>query len=239
MMIIWRCLRVVYGAAAVMVVAVLLASVPAYGQLGGLFGFTEDQEVELGRRAALEFEREFPLLDDPDVVAYIEKIGRKLVAVSGRTNISYTFKVVDAEQVNAISLPGGYVYVFRGLILAADEESELAGVMAHEVGHIVARHGVEQLKRGQLFGLGAAVFGQILGGGAKSGSGPSIGELAVNLIGTGAYRSFSREAETEADRLGVRILYDAGYTPTSFVTFLDKLDARKGRDPLSLRRCSG
>lgn len=235
MMIIWRCLRVVYGAAAVMVVAVLLASVPAYGQLGGLFGFTEDQEVELGRRAALEFEREFPLLDDPDVVAYIEKIGRKLVAVSGRPNISYTFKVVDAEQVNAISLPGGYVYVFRGLILAADEESELAGVIAHEVGHIVARHGVEQLKRGQLFGLGAAVFGQILGGGAKSGSGPSIGELAVNLIGTGAYRSFSREAETEADRLGVRILYDAGYTPTSFVTFLDKLDARKGRDPLSLR----
>ncbi|MCH7645999.1 MAG: M48 family metalloprotease [Nitrospinae bacterium] len=156
MMIIWRCLRVVYGAAAVMVVAVLLASGPAYGQLGGLFGFTEDQEVELGRRAALEVEREFPLLDDPDVVAYIEKIGRKLVAVSGRANIPYTFKVVDLEQVNAISLPGGYVYVFRGLILAADEESELAGVMAHEVGHIVARHGVEQPKRSQLFGLGAA-----------------------------------------------------------------------------------
>ncbi|MFQ5893239.1 MAG: M48 family metallopeptidase, partial [Nitrospinota bacterium] len=223
------------GALGVVVVVVLLAAGAANGQVGGLFGLTEGQELELGRRASFEIERKLQLLDNPLVVGYVENLGRKLVDVSGRPTIPYTFKVVDAKEVNAFALPGGYVYVFRGLLLAADEESELAGVMAHEVGHVVARHGVEQLRRAQLFSLGAAVFGQLLGGGGQAQSGPNIAELAVSLIGTGTYLSFSREAEAEADRLGVRMLYDAGYTPESFVTFLEKLEARRGRDPLSLR----
>lgn len=225
------------GALAVVVaVAVVLTSGVAYGQLGAFFGLSDEQEIELGRRAAEEVERQFPLVTNRHVVSYVEDLGRKLVAASGRTNIPYTFKVIDSEQVNAFALPGGYVYVFRGLLQAADEEGELAGVMAHEVAHVVARHGVEQLRRSQLFGLGAAVFGQILGGrGGEPGAGPNIAELAIGLIGTGAYRSYSREAEAEADRLGVRILYDAGYAPTSFITFLGKLEARQGRNPVIMQ----
>jgi Zn-dependent protease with chaperone function len=212
----------------------MVTSGVAYGQLGGLFGFTDEQEIELGRRASLEIEQKLTLLNDQHVVTYIEDLGRKLVAVSGRPNIPYTFKVVDGEEVNAFALPGGYVYVFRGLIQAADYESELVGVIAHELGHVVARHGIEQLKRAQIIGLGATVFGQILGGGQESGQGPSMAEMAVGLVGTGAYLSYSREAEAEADKLGIRILYDAGYDPSSFVTFLEKLEARQGRDPTGI-----
>ncbi len=215
-------------------VALLTTAGAAYGQLGALFGFTEEQELELGRQASVQIEQKLTLLEDPNVVRYVDDLGRKLVAVSGRSDIPYTFKVVDGKEVNAFALPGGYVYVFRGLIQAADYESELAGVMAHELGHVVARHGLEQLKRAQLIGLGAAVFGQILGGGREAGQGPSVAELAINLVGTGAYLSYSREAEAEADRLGVRILYDAGYEPSSFVTFLEKLESRQGRDPTGI-----
>lgn len=206
----------------------------ARAQLGALFNLTDEQEIELGKQASEEVERKMPPLSDPNIVRYIENLGGRLVAVSGRTSIPYTFKVVDGNDVNAFALPGGYVYVYRGLIMAADTESELAGVMAHEVGHIVARHGVEQLKRAQLFGLGAAIFGQIIGGGGEAGQGPSMAELAISLVGTGAYLSYSREAETEADQLGVRILYNAGYAPQSFVTFLDKLEARQAQDPTGI-----
>lgn len=234
-MVRWRRAWAAVVSLGALLLAVMLAAGAAYGQLGGLFGLSDQQEVELGRQAAQEVERQLPLVTNRHVVSYVEDLGRKLVAVSGRANIPYTFKVVDAEQVNAFALPGGYVYVFRGLLQAADEESELAGVMAHEVAHVVSRHGVEQLRRSQLFGLGAAVFGQILGGrGEATGAGPNIAELAIGLIGTGAYRSYSREAEAEADRLGVRILYDAGYAPTSFITFLEKLEARRGGDPLAM-----
>jgi Zn-dependent protease with chaperone function len=214
--------------------AVLLIWGVAYGQLGGLIGFTEEQELELGRRASLEVEQKLTLLNDPHVTTFVEDLGRKLVAVSGRQSIPYTFRVVDGKEVNAFALPGGYVYVFRGLIAEADYESELAGVMAHEMGHVVARHGMEQLKRAQLLGLGAAIFGQILGGRSESGQGPSMAEMAIGLVGTGAYLSYSREAEAEADRIGVRMLYDAGYEPASFVTFLEKLEARQGRDPTGI-----
>lgn len=222
--------RVVFFALAV----ILAASGLAYGQLGGLFGFSDEQEIELGRRASLEIEQKLTLLNDQHVVSYVEDLGRKLVAVSGRPDIPYTFKVVDGKEVNAFALPGGYVYVFRGLLEAADYESEVAGVMAHEMGHVVARHGIEQLKRAQLIGLGSAIFGQIVGGGQESGQGPSLGEMAIGLVGTGAYLSYSREAEAEADKLGVRMLYDAGYDPSSFVTFLEKLEARQGRDPTGI-----
>jgi Zn-dependent protease with chaperone function len=206
----------------------------AAGQLGGLFGLTEQQELELGRRASWQIERKIRLLEDPDVARYISQVGQKLVAVCPRPDIAYTFKVVDSRKVNAFSLPGGYVYVYRGLIEAADTESELAGVIAHEIAHIAARHSVEQLQRARLMNLGVAIFGELLGLAGPGGAAPSIAELAVTLIGTGAYLSYSREAEAEADRIGVQMLYDADYTPESFVTFLEKLEARRRREPLLL-----
>ena len=154
--------------------------------------------------------------DEKDLPSYVNKVGQKLVAVSETPNEKFTFTVLDSPVINAFALPGGYVYITRGLAALASNEAELAGVLAHEIGHVVARHSAQRYSRGMIT--------QILAGGLSA----AIGNGAGQIIGTGAnayLKSFSREHELEADMLGIRYITRAGYDPDAMATFLEKLRA--------------
>ncbi len=209
---------------------VLVLPLPVAAQLFG--GISEAQEIELGREAATMIEADLQLLDDQRVGDYVSRLGQALVARSGRADLSYAFRVVDSPEINAFALPGGFIYVHRGLVEAAENESELAGVLGHEIGHVVARHGVSQMQRAQIANLGLGVLGSLLGRGRAA----SIGNMAGELVAGGTFMKFSRDAEREADQLGARNMVDAGQPPRGMITFFEKLDALRESDPNAVER---
>ncbi|WP_417828551.1 M48 family metalloprotease [Thalassospira sp.] len=176
-----------------------------------------EQEKQIGSQEHPKMVKEFGgEYTEKDLQAYVTEIGEKLVAVSETPNEKFTFTVLDSPVVNAFALPGGYVYITRGLAALATNEAELAGVIAHEIGHVVARHSAQRYSRG--------VLTQILAGGLAV----AVGNGAGDLIGAGAsayLKSFSREHEFEADMLGIRYITKAGYDPQAMATFLQKLRA--------------
>lgn len=176
-----------------------------------------EEEKQLGAQEHPKMVKEFGgTYTEKDLQSYVTEIGQKLVAVSETPNEKFTFTVLDSPVVNAFALPGGYVYITRGLAALASNEAELAGVIAHEIGHVVARHSAQRYSRG--------VLTQILAGGLSV----AIGNGAGDLIGAGAnayLKAFSREHEFEADMLGVRYITRAGYDPDAMATFLEKLRA--------------
>ncbi len=175
------------------------------------------QEAEVGAKEHPKILKEFGgSYDAKDLPTYVSEIGNKLGAVTETPDQKFTFTVLDSPIVNAFALPGGYVYVTRGLLALASNEAELAGVLAHEIGHVVARHSAQRYSRG--------VLTQVLAGGLSA----AIGNGAGEVIGMGAnayMQSFSREHEFEADKLGVRYLSRAGYDPAAMASFLKKLRA--------------
>jgi len=184
-----------------------------------------EKEVALGRYLAAEIDREAKFVDDPAITEYVNRVGQNIVLHSD-AKVPFTIKVIDSDEVNAFALPGGFFYVNKGLILAADNEAELAGVMAHEIAHVAARHAVENQAKATLaeYGLiGASIF---LGG---------IPGLIINNAGPFAallgFMKFSRDAETEADKLGVQYLYAAGYDPNALATMFEKLAAKNKKKP--------
>ena len=197
----------------------LLLSSPADAQLLG--PLSEAEEVEVGRTAAAEIEKGLQLLADDVVTSYVSDLGQSLAARSQRSALTYQFKVVDSAEINAFALPGGFIYVNRGLIEAAENEDELAGVLGHEIAHVVARHGAEQVQRAAYANLGLSVLGAILG----DGTGARIGQVAVEMATAGTFMRFTRDAEREADRLGVENVAAAGHDPRGMITFFEKLDA--------------
>ncbi len=215
-----------------MAAVVALPALPttAGAQLFG--GVSQEQEIELGREAATLMEQDLRLLEDQTVGDYINGLGQALVARSGRSDLPYTFTVVDTGEINAFALPGGFIYVHRGLIEAADNESELAGVLGHEIGHVVARHGVDQMQRAQIANVGLSVLGSLLGRGRTA----TIGNMAAELVAGGTFMKFSRDAEREADQLGARNVADAGHTPRGMITFFETLDALREHDPNAVER---
>ena len=219
----WRKMFTVVG-------LVLALPLPVAAQLFG--GISEAQEIELGREAATMIEADLQLLDDQRVGDYVSRLGEALVARSGRADLSYAFTVVDSPEINAFALPGGFIYVNRGLIEAAENESELAGVLSHEIGHVVARHGVGQMQRAQIANLGLGVLGSLLGRGRAA----SIGNMAGELVAGGTFMKFSRDAEREADQLGARNMADAGQSPRGMITFFEKLDTLRDSDPNAVER---
>ncbi len=183
--------------------------------------YTVQQDVQLGREAAQQAEKEFPILNDRDSTAYLQEVGRRLVnAIPPQfqhSEFSYFFKIVDASDINAFALPGGPMYVNRGMIERSESEGELAGVMAHELAHVALRHGTAQATKGSSAGGILAQVGQI---GAIIGGGIIAGEAGAQLggqlgaLGAAAYLTkFSREYETEADVLGSQMMARAGYDP--------------------------
>src|SRR5260221_6767980 len=187
--------------------------------------YSLEKETALGKQLAQEVERSSKLIDDPVVTEYVNRVGQNLVRNSD-ARVPFTIKVIDSDEVNAFALPGGFFYVNKGLILAADNEAELAGVMAHEIAHVCARHAMENEAKMRALDYGL-LAGMILGGGI-------IGNVLYNtggMVEGMAFLKFSRAAEEEADRLGVQYMWAAGYDPNAMATMFEKLEAKNKKKP--------
>jgi predicted Zn-dependent protease len=184
----------------------------------GVNFYSYDREMALGRDLSRQVEATSKLVTDPIVTEYVNRIGQNLVRNSD-ARVPFTIKVLDNEEVNAFALPGGFFYVDSGLILAADNESELAAVMAHEIAHVAARHATKNMTRSEIWNL-ASIPLMFIGGPA----GYAIAEVASIAVPM-SFLKFSRDAEREADMLGLQYDYAAGYDPQAFVQFFEKLNA--------------
>jgi predicted Zn-dependent protease len=190
----------------------------------GMNFYSLEKEISLGKQLAQDVERNSKIVDDPIISEYVNRVGQNLVRNSD-SKVPFTIKLIDAQEVNAFALPGGFFFVNTGLMMRAESESELAGVMAHEIAHVAARHGTRQATRGQVINL--ATIPLIFMGGW---TGYGIRQAAGFAIPVGFLR-FSRKMEEEADFLGVQYLYKAGYDPTAFIDFFEKMKADEKRKP--------
>jgi predicted Zn-dependent protease len=195
----------------------------------GMNLYSLEREIALGKQAAQEVEKTSKMINDPVVTEYVNRVGQNLVRNSD-AKVPFTIKVIDSDEINAFALPGGFFYVNSGLILRADEEAELAGVMAHEIAHVAARHGTKSATKGQLMQL-ATIPLILLGPGGWAGYGLYEG---LNLAIPIGYLKFSRDAEREADFLGLQYMYKAGYDPNAFVSFFEKIEAEERHHPGSI-----
>lgn len=196
----------------------------------GWLGGSREKEIALGRQLAAQVEQQAKMVEDPMITEYVNRVGQNIV-LNSDAKIPFTIKVIDSDEVNAFALPGGFFFVNKGLIVAADNEAELAGVMAHEIAHVTARHAMENSGKGSLINYGL-LAGIIFTGGIG-------GAILQNTAGIGqalAFLSFSRGAEREADSLGVQYLYAAGYDPTAMSTMFEKLASKNKKKPGSVAR---
>jgi predicted Zn-dependent protease len=191
--------------------------------------YSVDSQIRMGKEYSQQVEASSKLITDPTITEYVNRIGQNLVRNSD-AQVPFTIKVLESDDVNAFALPGGFFYVNSGLILAADNEAELAGVMAHEIAHVAACHVARENTRGQLMNL-ASIPLIFVGGG--------IGYAVRNVVGIGVpmgFLKFSRGFETEADYLGVEYLYKAGYDPQAFTAFFEKVQALEKKKPGTLAK---
>ena len=198
-------------------------------KMGGLDWYSIESEIKLGKQFAMQIEQSMKLIQDPVINEYVNRIGQNLVRNSD-AKVPFTIKVVDADEINAMALPGGFFYVNSGLILAADDEAELAGVMAHEIAHVCARHATRGATRSQLANI-LTIPLIFVGGG--------IGYAAREVAGIGlplTFLAFNRGFEAEADHLGVQYMYKAGYDPNEFVNFFEKVQAQEKKKPGTLSK---
>ena len=190
----------------------------------GVNFYSLEKEIALGKQLAQEVERQAKIIDDPVIAEYVNRVGQNLVRNSD-AKVPFTIKVIDSEEINAFALPGGFFFVNSGIVLNAESEAELAGVMAHEIAHVAARHGTRQATRGSIINyasLPLIFMGGWTGYAIRQGAG-----LAIPL----GFLTFSRGFENEADVLGIQYLYKAGYDPTAFVDFFEKIQSKEKKKP--------
>jgi predicted Zn-dependent protease len=182
-----------------------------------------EEEWQLGNQLSADIARQMPMVNDAAANAYVTRVGREVVAQTELANLPWQFHIVDDPAINAFAIPGGHVYVNRGLITSASNASELAGVIAHEVSHVVARHSTEQISRQYgLSALASVVLGQ----------NPAVyQQILAQIVAGGTLARYSRAAEQEADELGVRYMASAGYNPRGMVTMFQTLMSRQEREP--------
>src|SRR5437764_806351 len=191
--------------------------------------YSVEGEIRMGKEYAQQIEQSMRMVNDPVVTEYVNRIGQNLVRNSD-AQVPFTIKVIDSDDVNAFALPGGFFYVNSGLILAADEEAELAGVMAHEIAHVAARHATRQMTRSQWANIGTIPL-IFVGGG--------IGYAVRSAAGLGlplTFLTFSRGFEAEADYLGLQYMYKSGYDPNAFISFFEKIQAKEKKKPGTLAK---
>jgi predicted Zn-dependent protease len=204
-------------------------SLASVGPAAAINLFSVDQDAQIGRQAARDAERQLPMVRDGSVEGYLNAVVRRLSAVAPGPRFDYHARVVNAADINAFSLPGGPIYVNRGLIEAVRNEGELAGVVAHEMAHVAQRHGTAQVTKAYGAQLGLGLLAGVLGGrDQRIGMGEQIvGSLGLNAL----FMKFSRNAENEADRVGAQMMARAGYDPMAMASFFDLLAAQERRDP--------
>ena len=209
--------------------AVLAVSLVSAAPAAAVNLFSVQQDVQAGRQAASQVERQMPILRDAQVTSYVNAIVRRLAAQAGGPEFAYQAKVVNSREINAFALPGGYIYVNRGLISAARSEAELAGVLAHEIAHVAERHGTEQATKAYGAQAGVGLLAQVLGGRDRR---LGVAEQVIGSLGVNAaFMKFSRNAEHEADHVGAQIMSRAGYDPMAMATFFDLLQASEAQQP--------
>jgi beta-barrel assembly-enhancing protease len=196
----------------------------------GVNFYSIEKEIALGKQLAQEVERQAKIINDPVVAEYVNRLGQNL-ARNSDAKVPFTIKVIDSNQVNAFALPGGFMFVNSGLILKASNEAELAGVMAHEIGHVAARHGTKEATRAAL--INYATIPLIFMGGGWAGYG--IEEAASAAVPI-AFLKYSRSMEAEADLLGLEYMYKAGYDPECFVDFFEKIETLERTKPSAVSR---
>src|SRR5437867_4834981 len=190
--------------------------------------FSTQDDVQVGQQSAAQAEQQLPILRDANVQQYVDRIGQRLAANAGGPGFQYQFHVVNASDINAFALPGGFVYVNRGVLDQAHNEGEVAGVLAHEISHVSLRHGTHQASKAYLAQAGIGILGGLLGrGGNPSQVFQVIGGLGMNAL----FLKFSRDIEYQADTVGAQIMARAGYDPRSMADFFQVLRAQQKSDP--------
>lgn len=195
----------------------------------GINLFTPEQDIQLGKQNAQQAEKQIQMLNDPKVDEYLNRLGKKLAEKAPGYKYPFQYKCVNDGAINAFALPGGYIYINRGTIEAADTEAQLAGVMAHETSHVALRHGTNQATKAQLTSVPFAILGGMVGGDSAAGL---LAQLAAGFSLNSILLKYSRTDESQADILGTQILYDSGYDPRAMAQFFEKLNAEtKGKQP--------
>jgi len=184
------------------------------------------EEVEIGRQVAAEVESQERLLKDKSVQTYVNNVGQKIARVSDRNDIEYTFKVIDKKEINAFACPGGFIYIYTGLLETLDNEAQLAAVLAHEVSHLVARHSIKKLQN--IYGY--SILAQIALGDKAEGAAGDLVNVAASLI----LQGYSRDNEFEADRYGILYSKNAGYNPKGMIEVFEKFKKMQGTRPPSI-----
>ena len=184
--------------------------------------FSPDQDVEMGRQVSKEAESQLSIIRNGNIASYIDSLGRQLASRAPGDKYPFQFKVVNDKAINAFALPGGFVYVNRGAIEAADNEAQIAGVMAHEIGHVVLRHGTNQASKAYIAQAPLSILGGVLG---SNSIGSVLAQLGVGFAANSLFLKYSRDAESQADLMGTQILYDSGYNPNAMVEFFEKIQA--------------
>jgi predicted Zn-dependent protease len=192
--------------------------------------YTVDKEMAWGKQLADEVARESKINDDPILTEYVNRVGQNL-ARNSDAKVPFTFRVIDGEEMNAFALPGGFVFVYTGLIKVASDEDEFAGALAHEIAHVAARHMTCRASQAKVMGIAGAIPGILLGG-----LGGLAARQAANAVVPMTSLSFSRHDESEADYLGVQYMYAAGYDPTGAVSILEKLESLQKTKPSAVAR---
>ena len=187
--------------------------------------YSIDTDIKMGKQYAMMVESSARMIQDPVVVEYVNRIGQNLVRNSD-AKVPFTIKVIDSDDINAFALPGGFFYVNSGLILAADEEAELAGVMAHEIAHVAARHATREQTRANYASMASIPLIFVGSWGLYEGVSAAM-SLALPLT----FMKFSRGFEAQADYLGLQYMYKAGYDPQAFVSFFEKVEAQEKKQP--------
>jgi Zn-dependent protease with chaperone function len=194
--------------------------------------FSAQQDIEIGRESSVEAEKELPVLSDARAMDYINRLGQALAALAPGERYPYSFKIVNASDINAFALPGGPIYINRGTIEAAQNEGELAAVISHEIAHVALRHGTNQASKAYLAQAGLGVLGGILGQGKASTIIGAVGGFGLNTL----FLKYSRDAETQADVIGAQIMASAGYDPLDMARFFETLQRESQSNPSKLER---